>query len=234
MSCSCQRLQPLSLIHIFGGTSQLALGTRPAAFGQIQHALLGSLPHTTSAVQTRPGVGQTRRAEQQAQSPLDQVVEHHHDHQQAKERPQADVYKRQVLLSAAVLCRLRPLLARLRPALAGCLCCALVVLLTLSCTAVADYYDLGGPLPRSGEVNLYLRHALISLIMSALLLRYFYLQSQWRRQEQAELRARIESLQARIRPHFLFNSLNSIASLVTLCLLYTSLQSLAGQRSAQA
>ncbi|MEK1906641.1 MAG: sensor histidine kinase [Pseudomonas sp.] len=119
-----------------------------------------------------------------------------------------------VLLSAAVLCRLRPLLARLRAALAGSLCCALVVGLTLGCTVVADYYDLGGPLPRDGEVNLYLRHALISLIMSALLLRYFYLQSESRRQQQAELKARIESLQARIRPHFLFNSLNSIASLV--------------------
>ncbi|MBC9252782.1 alginate O-acetyltransferase [Pseudomonas alcaligenes] len=119
-----------------------------------------------------------------------------------------------VLLSAALLCRLRPWLARLRAALAGCLCCALVVALALACTAVADYYDLGGPLPRDGEVNLYLRHGLIALIMSALLLRYFYLQSQWRRQQQAELRARIESLQARIRPHFLFNSLNSIASLV--------------------
>lgn len=119
-----------------------------------------------------------------------------------------------VLLSAACMCRLRPLLARLRPWLAGCLCSALVVLLTLSCTLLADHYNLGGALPRQGEVNLYLRHALIALIMSALLLRYFYLQSQWRRQEQAELRARIESLQARIRPHFLFNSLNSIASLV--------------------
>lgn len=119
-----------------------------------------------------------------------------------------------VLLSAALLCRLRPLLARLGSALAGVLCCAIVVGLTLACTAVADFYDLGGPLPHAGEVKLYLRHALISLIMSALLLRYFYLQSQWRRQEQAELRARIESLQARIRPHFLFNSLNSIASLV--------------------
>jgi two-component system, LytTR family, sensor histidine kinase AlgZ len=119
-----------------------------------------------------------------------------------------------VLLSAALLCRLRPLLARLRAALAGGLSCAIVVALTLACTAVADYYQLGGPLPHAGEVNLYLRHALISMIMSALLLRYFYLQSQWRRQEQAELRARIESLQARIRPHFLFNSLNSIASLV--------------------
>ncbi|WP_437879493.1 sensor histidine kinase [Pseudomonas sp. LRF_L74] len=119
-----------------------------------------------------------------------------------------------VLLSAALLCQLRPLLARLNVALASALCCALVVGLTLACTAVADYYELGGPIQRSGEVNLYLRHALISLIMSALLLRYFYLQSQWRKQQQAELRARIESLQARIRPHFLFNSLNSIASLV--------------------
>lgn len=119
-----------------------------------------------------------------------------------------------VLLSAALLCRLRPLMARMRVAVAGVLCCAIVVGLTLICTAVAEYYQLGGPLPHTGEVNLYLRHALISLIMSALLLRYFYLQSQWRRQEQAELRARIESLQARIRPHFLFNSLNSIASLV--------------------
>lgn len=121
-----------------------------------------------------------------------------------------------VLLSAALLCRLRPLLARLSPAFAASLCCALVVGLTLGCTAVADYFELGGPLPRDGEVNLYLRHALIGLIISGLLLRYFYLQSQWRRQQQAELKARIESLQARIRPHFLFNSLNSIASLVAI------------------
>jgi len=119
-----------------------------------------------------------------------------------------------VLLSAGTMCLLRPLLARLRAALAGMVCCALVVGLTLACTAVADIYQLGGPLTRDGEANLYLRHALIGLIMSSLLLRYFYLQSQWRRQEQAELHARIESLQARIRPHFLFNSLNSIASLV--------------------
>lgn len=121
-----------------------------------------------------------------------------------------------VLLSAALFCRLRPLLARLPVALAGGACSLLVVLLTLGCTAVAEHYQLGGELSRAGEVNLYLRHALIALIMSALVLRYFYLQSQWRRQQQAELQARLESLQARIRPHFLFNSLNSIASLIGL------------------
>ncbi|GGJ96237.1 sensor histidine kinase [Pseudomonas matsuisoli] len=121
-----------------------------------------------------------------------------------------------VLLSAALLCRLRPLLARLRPAIAGFCCALVVVALTLGCTAVSDYFQLVGPLQRVDEMNLYLRHGSIALIMSALLLRYFYLQSQWRRQQQAELRARIESLQARIRPHFLFNSLNSIASLIVI------------------
>lgn len=96
-----------------------------------------------------------------------------------------------VLLSAALFCRLRPLLARLPVALAGSACCLLVVALTLGCTAVAEHYQLGGELTRAGEVNLYLRHALIALIMSALVLRYFYLQSQWRRQQQAELQARL-------------------------------------------
>ena len=119
-----------------------------------------------------------------------------------------------VLLAAAVLCRLRPWLMRLPQALAGILCGALVVALTLACTWAAGHFGLAAPRPLEGQVNLYLRHGLIALIMSGLVLRYFWLQSQWRRQQQAELRARLEALQARIRPHFLFNSLNSIASLI--------------------
>ncbi|MNF32892.1 Sensor histidine kinase YpdA [compost metagenome] len=119
-----------------------------------------------------------------------------------------------VLLSAAALCRLRPWLMGLPQALAGILCGALVVALTLACTWAAGWFGLSVPRPQEGQLNLYLRHGLIALIMSGLVLRYFYLQSQWRRQQQAELRARLEALQARIRPHFLFNSLNSIASLI--------------------
>ena len=119
-----------------------------------------------------------------------------------------------VLLSAALLCGLRPWLARLNAGLAGTLGCLLVVAVTLACTAVTDYCQLVGTTSDS-DVERYLRYSMIALIMSALMLRYFYLQSQWRKQQQAELRARIESLQARIRPHFLFNTLNSIASLVT-------------------
>lgn len=120
-----------------------------------------------------------------------------------------------VLLSAALLCGLRPWLARLRAGVAGCIGCLLVVAVTLMCTAVTDYYQVNPPTSFDGVVERYLRYALIAVIMSALMLRYFYLQSQWRKQQQAVLQARIESLQARIRPHFLFNTLNSIASLVT-------------------
>lgn len=119
-----------------------------------------------------------------------------------------------VLLSAALLCGLRPWLARLPTGVAGGLCCLLVVGVTLGCTAVTDFCELTGVASVVGVVERYIRYALIALIMSALLLRYFYLQSQWRKQQQAELRARLESLQARIQPHFLFNTLNSIASLV--------------------
>ena len=55
---------------------------------------------------------------------------------------------------------------------------------------------------------------LIALIVSGIVLRYFFLQFQWRRQKQAELSARLTALQARIHPHFLFNSMNTIASLI--------------------
>jgi len=119
-----------------------------------------------------------------------------------------------VLLSSALLCSLRPWLARLPAGLAGLTGCLLVVALTLLCTAVTDICQLTGHLSLGSMVERYIRYAVIALIMSALMLRYFYLQSQWRKQQQGELRARIESLQARIRPHFLFNTLNSIASLV--------------------
>jgi len=51
-------------------------------------------------------------------------------------------------------------------------------------------------------------------IVSAGLLRYLYIRAQWREEILAESEARVHALQARIHPHFLFNSLNTIASLV--------------------
>lgn len=44
-------------------------------------------------------------------------------------------------------------------------------------------------------------------------LRYLYVLFQWQEQMEAKAMAKLNALQARMRPHFLFNSLNSIASL---------------------
>ena len=53
----------------------------------------------------------------------------------------------------------------------------------------------------------------ISSIVIALAMRYLYVASEWRRSIVLEAQARISALQALIRPHFLFNSMNTIASL---------------------
>lgn len=59
-----------------------------------------------------------------------------------------------------------------------------------------------------------LRNELVALGLAGIALRYFYLQQQLRAREKSELQARLDSLKARIRPHFLFNTMNSIASLI--------------------
>jgi two-component system sensor histidine kinase AlgZ len=58
-----------------------------------------------------------------------------------------------------------------------------------------------------------LRNIGVGFIVSALALRYFYVSAEWKRSIEQEALARIRALQARIRPHFLFNSMNTIAAL---------------------
>ena len=57
------------------------------------------------------------------------------------------------------------------------------------------------------------RNELIGLIISGLALRYFYVAQQWRLNVESQARSRVNALQARIRPHFLYNSMNTIAAL---------------------
>ena len=54
----------------------------------------------------------------------------------------------------------------------------------------------------------------VSAIVTAIVLRYFYMQHDWRKQTRAHAHARLQALQACIHPHFLFNTLNTIASLL--------------------
>ena len=64
-----------------------------------------------------------------------------------------------------------------------------------------------------GHGDFALRSLAISAIVAALVLRYFYVQFHGKQRTESEARARIEALQARIRPHFFFNCMNTIASL---------------------
>ena len=70
--------------------------------------------------------------------------------------------------------------------------------------------------PSQNHMSIYFRNVGISIIFSLILLRFLYIQFQWRKQSKAEANAQLDALQARIRPHFLFNSLNTIASLTRL------------------
>lgn len=63
---------------------------------------------------------------------------------------------------------------------------------------------------------LLLEQLALAAIIGGVALRYLYLQQQLINQREAELQARIQALQSRIRPHFLFNSMNSIASLISI------------------
>ncbi|MCB1675985.1 MAG: sensor histidine kinase [Halioglobus sp.] len=118
-----------------------------------------------------------------------------------------------VLLSAALLCRLRRPLSRfsLPAAALGSL---LVVLAVTALSSLLALYLYPQPVRGSPGGWWLLRNLLVAALLSGIVLRYFYLQQQLRRQEKLELQARLDSLRAKIRPHFLFNAMNSIASLI--------------------
>ena len=68
--------------------------------------------------------------------------------------------------------------------------------------------------PFSFDGQQLLRHAAVALIIGAMILRYFYIQHEVQQQQQVIHNARMESLLGNIRPHFLFNSMNIITSLI--------------------
>jgi len=121
------------------------------------------------------------------------------------------------IATASLLCTLRPRLARLGTAAAGLAAWALLMAIALAVTEIAVWAWPGTIPPRSvfAPVHLgFLTQALgITAIAGALVLRYLYVQDQWRLHVEAESQARFDALQSRIRPHFLFNSMNTIASL---------------------
>ncbi|OOG25054.1 sensor histidine kinase [Thioalkalivibrio denitrificans] len=116
-----------------------------------------------------------------------------------------------------VLCLSRRRLAALPP-LRAALATALIVISITGVFALTALW-ISGTLPfpsmrPSGTQLEFLGRTLgISAIVTAIALRYLYVQHQWKSNVEAEARSRIQALQARIRPHFLFNSMNTIAAL---------------------
>ncbi len=58
------------------------------------------------------------------------------------------------------------------------------------------------------------RNLVVSLLVSFVAARYLVLSQRWQEAVVAESRATLQSLQSRIHPHFLFNTLNTISSLI--------------------
>jgi two-component system sensor histidine kinase AlgZ len=96
---------------------------------------------------------------------------------------------------------------------------ALVLVVTLVAGAawqIDQRYQLG-LLPASEGFGVFvLRQTALSAIVAVLLLRYFWARQEWREKVRTDAESRLQALTARIRPHFLFNALNSVAALVSL------------------
>ncbi|MEO5627014.1 MAG: histidine kinase [Dokdonella sp.] len=122
------------------------------------------------------------------------------------------------LLNAVVLCSLRRQLESLPSRIAFTLAWVTSVMVTALAGAVVCRMDqalgLHLTIAEGSNWRFVFGNAAICALISAALLRYLFVLEQWRERVRAASKARFEALQARIRPHFLFNSMNTIASLI--------------------
>ncbi|HEX4873201.1 MAG TPA: histidine kinase [Nevskiaceae bacterium] len=125
------------------------------------------------------------------------------------------------LCCGAVLCWLRGFLKVARPGVVFFVCwgamVVIVMLLSDIAWSVGTSHLLGSILPEEEpRLEFVFRHTAVAAIVSLLLLRYFWIRHQWREQVRAEGESRYAALNARIRPHFFFNTLNSLAALIAI------------------
>lgn len=115
------------------------------------------------------------------------------------------------------LCLLKGFIASLTEKKAAAFSYLLILLISFIITELAwwslyAYPDRVGPEQNIHSLFL-LRSLGISAIVGAIVLRYLYVQHQWRKNIESAAHSRYQALQSRIRPHFLFNCMNTIASL---------------------
>ncbi len=122
------------------------------------------------------------------------------------------------LVGAAAMCALRRILHAANPVLVPVLSCVVALLLVVLWSWMAwtghAHFQLGIPVADT-RIVFAARTAVAGAIVALMLLGYFHQRQRWQDfDEHSEADARYLALQARIRPHFLFNSLNSISSLI--------------------
>lgn len=126
-----------------------------------------------------------------------------------------DLLQSSALLQPVLLCSLLALYA-LNTVLARVLYWQSLLAVTVAVAVTTLAIDmLGGEIfSTMNDVGMfrYLRHALVGAALSLVLLAYFRLRAQ--ALFPAKHEARLQALQARIRPHFLFNTINAVLSIV--------------------
>ena len=110
------------------------------------------------------------------------------------------------LTSLMVLCLLQRWLRRRRLFWQLLLPAAIPVLNTALVHLAAEYFGL---VDAGNRVQV----VLVALLLSLIAMHYFYLIAAWKQETETVAQAREQALRARVRPHFLFNSMNSIAGL---------------------
>lgn len=116
-----------------------------------------------------------------------------------------------VLLSAAWLCRLRPWFATVSNFVGWIVAFSVTAGTSVVVLVIGSWVVAG---PAALNISQLVQQSLAIMVLAAMVLRYFQLQQWLNEQNKAELNARLAALQARIEPHFLFNSLNTIAELI--------------------
>lgn len=120
------------------------------------------------------------------------------------------------LLASLLLCTLKRLLIRWPRAFAWPLAWGALVALVALASAVVAWLDHAGDfgLTPVSALRFVVGNTVLAALLGAALLRYFYVLAEWRARLAAVARAQFDALQARIRPHFLYNSMNTVAALV--------------------
>jgi two-component system sensor histidine kinase AlgZ len=122
------------------------------------------------------------------------------------------------LTIAVVLCSARHALSRLPVPVGSAAALAAAFTVALAGAAIVFQLNLAlGYHLLAGGVTLArfaFGSAALAVLIAAVALRYLYVLDGWQAQVRASARAQADALQARIRPHFLFNSLNAIIGLV--------------------